>query len=117
MPKEKEDEATGSNEPTLKNIEKHLNQQDEEVKKVKWTSMATVGLAVFLVGIGFWKQEGFNFYSMSGQTYFMLSYGVFIAVIAALLQKRVRYRAYIIAAIIYIVISLLFFYFQTLMAP
>jgi hypothetical protein len=111
----KKGEATGSKEPTLKDIEAHLTRQDKEIKQSKWAPILTIGFSVLLVGVGFLKQDGWEICSMSGPTYFMLSFGIFLTtVFVPLLQKGARLRAYVIAFITYIVVTFLFFYFQLL---
>lgn len=58
MPKEGED--TGGNEPTLKNIEDHLKQQDIQMKKGNYLTGAAFGAAIALVGISFMVQMSFQ---------------------------------------------------------
>ena len=46
--------TTHNEEPTLRDIEKHLNRQDREVKKSTYGSYAAVGVSIILVGISLW---------------------------------------------------------------
>ena len=41
-------------EPTLKDIEEHLNRQDREVKKSTYGSYAAFGASIILVGVSLW---------------------------------------------------------------
>ena len=45
---------THNEEPTLKDIEEHLNRQDREVKKSTYGSYAAVGVSIILVGVSLW---------------------------------------------------------------
>jgi hypothetical protein len=46
--------TTHNEEPTLKDIEKHLNRQDKEVKKSTYGSYGAFGASIILVGISLW---------------------------------------------------------------
>jgi hypothetical protein len=46
--------TTHNEEPTLKDIEKHLNRQDREVKKSTYGSYAALGASIILVGVSLW---------------------------------------------------------------
>ena len=45
---------THDKEPTLKDIEKHLNSQDREVKKSTYGSYAAFGASIIFVGVSLW---------------------------------------------------------------
>lgn len=54
MPKEKEDEATGSNELSLKHIEEHLKRQDRQTKQMIYFAGAAFGASIILVAVSLW---------------------------------------------------------------
>jgi len=78
----KEGEATGSNEPTLKDIEEHLKQQDNEMKKSNWLTFAAFGAAVALVGLSLAIVED-RFY------YWVVAIGVVVMVMSYIKAKRI----------------------------
>ncbi len=50
----KEGEATGNDEPTLKDIEKHLKRQDRQMAQGSYLTGAAVGAAIILVAVSLW---------------------------------------------------------------
>jgi hypothetical protein len=46
--------STYNEEPTLKDIEKHLNRQDKEVKKSTYGSWGAFGASIIFVGVSLW---------------------------------------------------------------
>jgi len=81
----KEGEATGSNEPTLKHIEDHLKQQDNEMKKSNWLTFAAFGAAVALLGLSLAIVED-CFY------YLVVAIGVVVMVVARINVYRIDKR-------------------------
>jgi len=81
----KEGEATGSNEPTLKDIEEHLKQQDNEMKKSYWLPFAAFGFAVAMLGLSLAVVED-SFY------YLVVAIGVVVMVVAWINARRLDKR-------------------------
>ena len=50
----KEGEATGSNEPTLKDIEEHLKRQDRQTGRAIYFAGASLGASIILVAVSLW---------------------------------------------------------------
>lgn len=86
----KEDEATGSNEPTLKDIEEHLKRQDQDKEKEKRISngrmliasslpVLGVGLGLFLYGILNVDNYLKNYHAFGSLEFYMLIIGALIA--------------------------------------
>ena len=50
----KESETTGSNEPTLKDIEEHLKRQDRQTKRMIYFAGAAFGASIILVAVSLW---------------------------------------------------------------
>ena len=85
----KESEVTGSNEPTVKDIEEHLKQQDRLMKKGNYLTGAAFGAAIGLIGISFMVQMKFQ---LSPYTYivFFLVMGLGFMFLCWWKQSRVK---------------------------
>ena len=88
----KEDEATGSNEPTLKDIEDHLKQQDIQMKKGTYFTGAAFGGAIALIGVSFMVQRSFQ---LSPQVYiwFLITVGLCFMFWCRWKPSKVKYRS------------------------
>jgi len=54
----KEGEATGRNEPSMKDIEEHLKRQDKQIERGKWGDYGAIGFTIMLVSVSLWIAGG-----------------------------------------------------------
>ncbi len=78
----KEGEVTGSNEPTIKDIEAHLIRQDKEMQKSNWLTFAAFGAAIALLGLSLAIVED-RFY------YWVVAIGVVVMIMSRINAKRI----------------------------
>lgn len=86
----KEGEATGSNEPTLKDIEEHLKRQDRQMARTQWQCPFTLGLTAMIVGMT-WVVARTQFVPDLSTGLFMTILGLLIVLLS--LFNRYRKKA------------------------